>query len=67
MYKDSITEAGHSQISLVPVTAQVIETPPEELKLAVHLREQARPRRWMLGCKPSASPHRGDFNRVCFN
>jgi len=36
-----------------------VETAPEELKLAVHLRGQARPRRWALGCKPS----RGDFNR----
>ena len=36
-----------------------VETAPEELKLAVHLRGQARPRRWTLGCKPS----RGDFNR----
>ncbi|RLC66816.1 MAG: hypothetical protein DRI52_11545, partial [Chloroflexi bacterium] len=34
-----------------------VETAPEELKLAVHLRGQARPRRWTLGCKPS----RGDF------
>ncbi|MCD6554788.1 MAG: hypothetical protein J7M16_12365, partial [Anaerolineae bacterium] len=36
-----------------------VETAPEELELAVHLRGQARPRRWTLGCKPS----RGDFNR----
>ena len=35
-----------------------VETAPEELKLAVHLRGQARPRRWTLGCQPS----RGDFN-----
>ncbi len=36
-----------------------VETAPEELKLAVHLRGQVRPRRWTLGCQPS----RGDFNR----
>jgi len=34
----------------------LVETAPEELKLPVHLRGQAHPRRWTLGCKPS----RGD-------
>jgi len=38
-----------------------VETVPEELKLAVHLRGHACPCRWMLGCKPSRG--RGDFNR----
>ena len=30
-----------------------VETAPEELKLAIHLRGQAHPRRWTRGCKPS--------------